>query len=142
MVIDNYPEGQTEELDAVNNPEDPSMGSRKVPFSRVIYIEHDDFKEDPPKKYYRLSVGREVRLRYAYYVTCTGVVKDEKTGAIVELHCSYDPATRGGSSPDGRQVKATIHWASAAHAITAEARLYDHLFTKRGPRRGRGRKGL
>jgi glutaminyl-tRNA synthetase len=133
VVIDNYPEGQTEELDAVNNPEDPSMGSRKVPFSRVLYIEHDDFKEEPPKKYYRLSIGREVRLRYAYYITCTSVVKDEKTGAIVELHCTYDPATRGGSSPDGRQVKATIHWVSAERALTAEARLYDHLFTKEDP---------
>jgi glutaminyl-tRNA synthetase len=133
VVIDNYTENQVEELDAVNNPEDPAMGSRKVPFSRVIYIEQDDFKEDPPKKYYRLSPGREVRLRYAYYITCTGVVKDENTGAVIELHCTYDPATRGGSSPDGRQVKATIHWVSQAHALTAEVRLYDHLFTKENP---------
>jgi glutaminyl-tRNA synthetase len=133
VVIDNYPENQVEELDAVNNPEDPSVGSRTVPFSRVIYIEQDDFKEDPPKKYYRLSPGREVRLRYAYYITCTGVVKDEKTGGIVELHCTYDPATRGGSSPDGRQVKATIHWVSASHALSAEVRLYNHLFAKENP---------
>ena len=133
VVIDNYPENQVEELDAVNNPEDPSMGSRKVPFSQIIYIEQDDFREDPPKKYYRLSPGREVRLRYAYYITCTRVVKDEKTGEVVELHCTYDPATRGGSSPDGRQVKATIHWVSQAHALSAEVRLYGHLFTKENP---------
>jgi glutaminyl-tRNA synthetase len=133
VVIDNYPENQVEELDAVNNPEDPSMGSRKVPFSQIIYIEQDDFREDPPKKYYRLSPGREVRLRYAYYITCTRVVKDEKTGEVVELHCTYDPATRGGSSPDGRQVKATIHWVSQAQALSAEVRLYDHLFTKENP---------
>jgi glutaminyl-tRNA synthetase len=133
VVIDNYPENQVEELDAVNNPEDPSMGSRKVPFSQIIYIEQDDFREDPPKKYYRLSPGREVRLRYAYYITCTRVVKDQKTGEVVELHCTYDPATRGGSSPDGRQVKATIHWVSQAQALSAEVRLYDHLFTKENP---------
>jgi glutaminyl-tRNA synthetase len=133
VVIDNYPEGQVDQLDAVNNPEDPSMGSRSVCFSKVIYIERDDFKEEPPKKYYRLSPGREVRLRYAYYITCTSVVKDPHSGKILELHCTYDPATRGGSSPDGRQVKATIHWVSEAHALTATARLYDHLFTKENP---------
>jgi glutaminyl-tRNA synthetase len=131
VVIDNYPEN-VEELDAVNNPEDSAMGSRKVPFSRVIYIEQDDFKEDPPKKYYRLSPGREVRLRYAYYITCVGVVKDS-AGGVVELHCTYDPATRGGSSPDGRQVKSTIHWVSQAHALPATLRLYDRLFTKENP---------
>jgi glutaminyl-tRNA synthetase len=134
VVIDNYPEGQVEELDAVNNPEDASMGSRKVPFSRVLYIEQDDFREDPPKQYYRLSPGREVRLRYAYFITCTGVVKDEKTGEVVEIHCTYDPATRGGNAPpDGRKVKSTIHWVSAAHAIEAEVRLYDNLFTRENP---------
>jgi glutaminyl-tRNA synthetase len=133
LVIDNYPEGKTEELDAVNNPEDPEMGSRKVPFSRVLYIERDDFREDPPKKYYRLAPGREVRLRYAYFVTCVDVVRDEKTGEVVELHCTYDPKTKGGGSPDGRKVKATLHWVSAAHALEAEVRLYDHLFTKPDP---------
>ncbi len=133
VVIDNYPEDQVEELDALNNPEDPAMGSRKVPFSRVLYIEQDDFQEDPPKKFFRLAPGREVRLRYAYYVTCVKVVKDEQTGQVVELHCTYDPETRGGSSPDGRKVKATLHWVSAAHAIEAEARLYDHLFVKENP---------
>jgi glutaminyl-tRNA synthetase len=134
VVIDNYPEGQVEELEAVNNPEDASMGSRKVPFSRVLYIEQDDFREDPPKQYYRLSPGREVRLRYAYFITCTGVVKDEKTGEVVEIHCTYDPATRGGNAPpDGRKVKSTIHWVSAAHAIEAEVRLYDNLFTRENP---------
>jgi glutaminyl-tRNA synthetase len=133
VVIDNYPEDQVEELDAVNNPEDPGMGTRKVPFSRVLYIEQDDFREDPPKKYFRLAPGREVRLRYAYYVTCVGVVKDEQTGEVVELHCTYDPATRGGDSPDGRKVKATLHWVSAAHALQAEVRLYDHLFTTEDP---------
>jgi len=133
VVIDNYPEGQVEEMDAINNPEDPSAGSRKVPFSRVLYIERDDFREEPPKKYYRLAVGREVRLRYAYYVTCTSVVKDPATGEIIELHCTYDPSTRGGSSPDGRQVKATIHWVSAQHGIATEVRLYEHLFTRENP---------
>ncbi len=133
VVIDNYPEDQVEELDALNNPEDPAMGSRKVPFSRVLYIEQDDFQEDPPKKFFRLAPGREVRLRYAYYITCVKVVKDEQTGQVVELHCTYDPETRGGSSPDGRKVKATLHWVSAAHAIEAEARLYDHLFVKENP---------
>jgi len=133
VVIDNYPEGQTEELDAINNPEDPAAGTRKVPFSRVLYIEQDDFREHPPKKYFRLAPGREVRLRYAYFITCTDVVKDERTGEVVELRCTYDPATRGGDSPDGRKVKATLHWVSAAHARKAEVRLYDHLFTKENP---------
>ena len=133
VVIDNYPEEQVDELEAVNNPEDPAMGTRKVPFSRVLYIEQDDFREDPPKQYFRLSPGREVRLRYGYFITCTGVVKDEKTGEIVEIHCTYDPATRGGNAPDGRKVKSTIHWVSAAHAVGAEARLYDHLFTHENP---------
>ena len=133
VVIDNYPDDLVEQLDAVNNPEDPGMGVRQVPFSKVIYIERDDFREDPPKKYYRLAPGREVRLRYAYYITCTDVVKDPDTGEVVELHCSYDPETRGGFSPDGRQVKSTIHWVSAAHALEARVRLYDHLFTKPNP---------
>ena len=133
VVIDNYPADQVEELDALNNPEDPAMGTRKVPFSRILYIEQDDFQEDPPKKFFRLAPGREVRLRYAYYITCVKVVKDENTDQIVELHCTYDPATRGGSSPDRRKVKATLHWVSAAHAIKAEARLYDNLFVKTNP---------
>jgi glutaminyl-tRNA synthetase len=133
VIIDNYPEGQVEELEAVNNPEDSSMGTRKIPFSRVLYIERDDFREDPPKKFYRLSPGREVRLRYAYYVTCVGVVKDERTGEVTELHCTYDPETRGGWSEDGRKVKGTLHWVSAAHAIEAEVRLYDRLFKVANP---------
>jgi len=133
VVIVNYPENQAEELDAINNPEDPSMGTRKVPFSRELYIERDDFRENPPKEFFRLAPGREVRLRYAYFVTCADIVRDEKTGEIVELHCTYDPKTRGGDSPDGRKVKATLHWVSASHAIEAEARLYDHLFTKPVP---------
>ncbi|MBW2449573.1 MAG: glutamine--tRNA ligase/YqeY domain fusion protein [Deltaproteobacteria bacterium] len=133
VVIDNYPEDQVEELDALNNPEDLSMGTRKIPFSRIIYIEQDDFMEDPPKKFFRLAPGREVRLRYAYFITCVDIVKDQETGQIIELHCTYDPATRGGSSPDGRKVKATLHWVSASHAIKAEARLYDHLFVKENP---------
>jgi glutaminyl-tRNA synthetase len=133
VVIDNYPEDQVEELDALNNPGDPAMGTRKIPFSRVIYIEQDDFLEEPPKKFFRLAPGREVRLRYAYFITCVDVVKDEETGQIIELHCTYDPATRSGSSPDGRKVKATLHWVSASHAIKAEARLYDHLFVKENP---------
>jgi glutaminyl-tRNA synthetase len=133
VVIENYPEGQTEEMDAVNNPEDESMGTRKVPFSRVLYIEREDFMEDPPKKFFRLAPGREVRLRYAYFVTCTGVVKDEATGEVVELRCTYDPETRGGGAPDGRQVKATLHWVAAEHALPAEVRLYDRLFTKENP---------
>jgi glutaminyl-tRNA synthetase len=132
VVIDNYPEGQVEEMEAVNNPEDASMGTRKVPFSRVLYIEQDDFREDPPKQYFRLSPGREVRLRYAYFVTCTGVVKNE-AGEVVEIHCTYDPATRGGNAPDGRKVKSTIHWVSAAHAVDADVRLYDNLFTRENP---------
>jgi len=133
VVIDNYPKDKVEWLEAVNNPEDPSMGTRKVPFSRVLYIERDDFKEDPPPKFYRLAPGREVRLRYAYFIKCTGVVKDEKTGEVTELHCTYDPDTLGGSAPDGRRVKATLHWVSAAHALDAEVRLYDRLFTKEDP---------
>jgi glutaminyl-tRNA synthetase len=133
VVIDNYPENLVEEMDAVNNPEDPGAGSRKVPFSRVLYIEQDDFREDPPKQYFRLSPGREVRLRYGYLVTCTSAVKDPNTGEILEVHCSYDPATRGGNTPDGRKVKSTIHWVSAAHALDAEVRIYDKLFTKEDP---------
>ncbi|MEJ5300939.1 MAG: glutamine--tRNA ligase/YqeY domain fusion protein [Thermodesulforhabdaceae bacterium] len=129
LVIDNYPDDQVEELDAINNPEDPSMGTRKVPFFKVLYIEQDDFRENPPKDYYRLAPGREVRLRYGYYVTCVDVVKDDK-GNVVEIHCTYDPATRGGWSPDGRKVKGTIHWVSARHAVPVEVRLYDHLFTR------------
>jgi glutaminyl-tRNA synthetase len=132
VVIENYPEDTVEEIDCVNNPEDETAGTRKVPFSRVLYIERDDFREDPPKKFYRLSPGREVRLRYAYLVTCTGVSKDDE-GRIVELRCTYDPATRGGSPPDGRKVKATLHWVSAAHALDAEVRLYDRLFTRENP---------
>jgi len=133
VVIENYPENLVEEMEAVNNPEDPSAGTRRIPFSRVLYIEQDDFREDPPKQYYRLSPGREVRLRYGYFVTCTGVVKNDQ-GEVVEIRCSYDPATRGGNSPpDGRKVKSTIHWVSAAHAIDAEVRLYESLFTKENP---------
>lgn len=127
VVITNYPEGQVEQLDAVNNPEDESQGTRKVPFSRELYIEHDDFMEQPPKQFFRLAPGREVRLRWAYFITCQEVIKDA-AGNIVELRCTYDPATRGGNAPDGRKVKSTIHWVSAAHAVTAEVRLYDHLF--------------
>ncbi len=133
VVIDNYPDNQVETLNAVNNPEDPSAGTRLVPFSRVIYIEQDDFREDPPKQFFRLAPGREVRLRYAYIITCTDVVKDERTGQIIELHCTYDPETKSGASRDQRKVKATIHWVSAAHAIEAEVRLYDHLFSKPDP---------
>jgi glutaminyl-tRNA synthetase len=132
VIIVNYPEGEEEWMDAVNNPEDQSAGTRKVPFSRVLYIEQDDFMEDPPKKFYRLGPGREVRLRYAYFITCTDVVKNDD-GRIVELHCSYDPATQGGNAPDGRKVKSTLHWVSASHALRAEVRLYDHLFTKERP---------
>ncbi len=132
VVIENYPEGRVEELEAVNNPEDASAGTRKVPFSRVLYIERDDFMEDPPRKFFRLAPGREVRLRYAYFVRCTGVVKDAD-GNVVELRCTYDPATRGGDAPDGRRVKATLHWVSAAHAVDAEVRLYDRLFTDPNP---------
>ncbi|MCH8153105.1 MAG: glutamine--tRNA ligase/YqeY domain fusion protein [Planctomycetes bacterium] len=133
VVIDNYPQNQVEEMDAVNNPEDPGMGSRKVPFSRVLFIERDDFREDPPKKFFRLAPGREVRLRYAYLIRCVGVVKHEETGEVIELHCNYDPETRGGSPPDGRKVKATLHWVSADHAIEAEVRLFDRLFIKANP---------
>jgi glutaminyl-tRNA synthetase len=133
VVIDNYPEDQTEELDAINNPEDPGAGTRKVPFSRVLYIERDDFREVPPSKFFRLAPGREVRLRYAYLITCVGVTKDKRTGEVVELHCTYDPATRGGNTPDGRKVKGTIHWVSARHALKAEVRLYDRLFTQENP---------
>jgi len=133
VVIDNYPDGQNEHLDAVNNPEDPSAGTRKVPFSRVLYIERDDFREKPPNKFFRLAPGREVRLRYAYLITCVGVKKDAGTGEVIELHCTYDPATRGGDTPDGRKVKGTIHWVSAPHALQAEVRLYDRLFTLENP---------
>jgi glutaminyl-tRNA synthetase len=132
VVIINYPEGKTEELDAINNPEDPAAGTRPVPFSRVLYIEMDDFREDPPKKFYRLAPGREIRLRYAYFIRCVDVKKDDQ-GNIIELQCTYDPATRGGNAPDGRKVKATLHWVSAQHALTAEARLYDRLFSKPDP---------
>ena len=132
VVLTNYPEDQVEEVDVINNPEDASAGTRKVPFSRVLYIERDDFLEDPPKKFFRLSPGREVRLRCAYFITCTGVVKDDG-GEIVELHCAYDPSTRGGNAPDGRKVKATVHWVSAAHAVPAEVRLYDRLFSVESP---------
>jgi len=127
VVIVNYPEEKVEEMEAINNPEDPSMGTRRVPFSRELYIERDDFKEEPPEKFYRLAPGREVRLRYAYFIRCINYVKDGD-GNVVEVHCTYDPKTRGGSAPDGRKVKATLHWVSARHAIKAEARLYDHLF--------------
>jgi glutaminyl-tRNA synthetase len=132
VVITNYPEGEKEMVEAVNNPEDPDAGSRDVPFSRVLYIEQDDFMEDPPKKFYRLAPGREVRLRYAYFIKCEEVVKDDK-GNVVELRCTYDPETRGGYAPDGRKVKATLHWVSADHALDAEVRLYDYLFTKPNP---------
>jgi glutaminyl-tRNA synthetase len=133
VIITNYPEEQEEELDAINNPEDPNAGTRKVPFSRELYIEQDDFREDPPKQFFRLAPGREVRLRYAYFMTCEKVIKDEKTGEVIELHCTYDPATRGGDAPDNRKVKATLHWVSAKHAVKAEVRLYDTLFTKAEP---------
>ncbi|MCI0470781.1 MAG: glutamine--tRNA ligase/YqeY domain fusion protein [Candidatus Aminicenantes bacterium] len=133
IVITNYPENQVEELDAENNPENPSAGSRKIPFSRVIYIEQEDFRENPPARFYRLSPGREIRLKHAYYIKCEKVIKDEKTGEISEIHCSFDPATRGGWSQDGRKVKGTSHWVSAAHAVKAEVRLYDHLFDRENP---------
>jgi glutaminyl-tRNA synthetase len=132
VIIDNYPEGQVEQLEAVNNPEDPNAGARQVPFSRELYIEQDDFRETPPPKYFRLTPGREVRLRYGYFITCTRVAKDA-SGAVTEVHCTYDPATRSGNAPDGRKVKATIHWVSAAHAANAEVRLYDTLFAKPDP---------
>jgi len=137
VVIENYPEGQVEELDAPYHPDDPSWGSRKVPFSRVIYIEQEDFMENPPKKFFRLAPGREVRLRYGYFIKCVSVVKDPTTGAIVELRCTYDPSTKGGNAPDNRRVKSTLHWVSAAHAISAEARLYNQLFTKESPDEGK-----
>ncbi len=133
VVLENYPEGQVEELDAVNNPEDPAAGSRKVPFARELYIEQDDFMEEPFKKFFRLAPGREVRLRYGYFITCTGIKKDDVTGEILELRCTYDPATRGGNAPDGRKVKATLHWVSAQHSLPAEVRLYSHLFTRENP---------
>jgi glutaminyl-tRNA synthetase len=132
VIIDNFPQGKVEEMDAINNPEDPGAGTRKVTFSRELYIEQEDFMENPPKKFYRLAPGREVRLRYAYFITCTGTVKD-KNGQIVELHCTYDPATRGGDAPDGRKVKSTLHWVSAARSLPAEVRLYDHLFANQNP---------
>jgi glutaminyl-tRNA synthetase len=134
VIITNYPEGQVEHVDVINNPEDPSAGTRKVPFSRVLYIEQDDFREDPPKKFFRLAPGREVRLRCAYFIRCTDVVKNGG-GEIVELRCTYDPATRGGDAPDGRKVKSTLHWVSAAHAIPIEVRLYDRLFSVEDPER-------
>ncbi len=133
MVIENYPENRSEELTAINNPEDPSAGTRNVPFSRVLYIEKDDFMENPPKKFFRLAPGREVRLRYAYIIKCQSVVKDDATGEITEIRCTYDPATRGGNAPDGRKIKATIHWVSASHAVRSEVRLYDRLFLKENP---------
>ncbi|HHX45503.1 MAG TPA: glutamine--tRNA ligase/YqeY domain fusion protein [Chloroflexi bacterium] len=133
VIIDNYPEGQVEYLEAINNPEDPSAGTRQVPFSRELYIEQEDFREEPPPKYYRLAPGREVRLRYAYFITCTGVERDPNSGEIVALHCTYDPATRGGDAPDGRRPKATLHWVSAPHAVQAEVRLYDRLYTVPDP---------
>jgi glutaminyl-tRNA synthetase len=133
LVIDNYPEGQEEELDAVNNPEDPSMGTRKIPFSRVLYIEKEDFREDPPKKWFRLAPGQEVRLKHAYYVTCTDVIKDERTGEVVELHCTYDPESRGGWTKDERRVRGTLHWVSSSHSFPVEVRLYDYLFTEENP---------
>lgn len=132
VIIENYPEGQVEELDAVNNPEDESMGRRKVPFARELYVEQDDFMEDAPKKFFRLTPGREVRLRYAYYIRCERVEKDE-AGVVTALYCTYDPATKGGSSPDGRKVKSTLHWVAAKTAISAEVRLYDRLFSDPDP---------
>jgi glutaminyl-tRNA synthetase len=138
VVIENYPEDEVEELEAINNPEDPTMGTRMVPFSRVLYIERDDFREDPPKKWFRLAPGREVRLRYGYYITCVDAVKDKKTGEVVELRCTYDPATKGGWASDGRKVRGTLHWVSAARAIEAEVRLYDYLFLKPNPEEAEG----
>jgi glutaminyl-tRNA synthetase len=132
VVLTNYPEGQVEEVDVINNPEDPAAGTRRVPFSRTLYIEQDDFRESPPKKFFRLSPGQEVRLRCAYFIRCTDVVKND-VGEIVEVRCTYDPATRGGDAPDGRRVKATLHWVSAAHALAAEVRLYDRLFSVPDP---------
>jgi glutaminyl-tRNA synthetase len=132
LVIDNYPDGKTEQLEAVNNPENEADGTRQVPFSKVLYIEQDDFVENAPKKYFRLTPGQEVRLRYAYYVTCTGCVKDA-AGNVTEVHCNYDPDSRGGTTADGRRVQGTIHWVSVEHAVNAEVRLYDRLFTKENP---------
>ena len=132
VVIENYPEGQSEDLQAINNPGDESAGVRAVPFSRELYIERDDFMEDPPKKFFRLAPGREVRLRYAFFITCTGVIKND-AGEVVELRCTYDPETRGGNAPDGRKVKATIHWVSAEHAISAQVREYEPLFSDEEP---------
>jgi glutaminyl-tRNA synthetase len=134
VVIENYPEDQVEEFEAVNSPEDESMGTRMLPFSRVLYVEQEDFREDPPRKWFRLAPGREVRLKHAYYITCQDVVKDEATGEVIELRCTYDPESRGGWTPDGRKVRGTLHWVSATHALNAEVRLYDHLFTKSDPR--------
>jgi glutaminyl-tRNA synthetase len=133
VVVENYPEGQVEEFEAINNPEDEKAGTRILPFSREIYIEREDFMEDPPKKFFRLAPGKEVRLKHAYYITCTDVIKDSN-GEVVELRCTYDPESRGGGTPDGRRVKGTLHWVSAQHAVKAEVRLYDYLFTKENPR--------
>jgi glutaminyl-tRNA synthetase len=133
VIIDNYPEGQEEFLYAVNNPEDAAAGSRQIPFSRELYVEKEDFMEDPPKQFFRLAPGREVRLRYAYFIKCVSVVKDPASGEVTELHCTYDPATRGGDAPDGRKVKATLHWVSARHAVPVEVRLYDKFFNKANP---------
>ncbi|MDI9384865.1 MAG: glutamine--tRNA ligase/YqeY domain fusion protein [Verrucomicrobiota bacterium] len=138
VVIENYPDDQVEYMEAVNNPEDPSAGVRSIPFSRVLYIERDDFREDPPKKFFRLSPGREVRLRYGYFITCQDVIKDERTGAITELRCTYDPETRNGNAPDGRKVKGTLHWVSADHAVPVEVRMYDRLFDRADPDGGEG----
>ena len=142
VVIENYPEDQTEMLTAVNNPEDPGMGTREIPFSRVIYIEQDDFMEDPPKKFFRLSLGREVRLRYAYFIKCIDAIKDPHTKEVIELRCTYDPATHGGDAPDGRKVKATLHWVSAPHAVKADVHLYNHLFLKENPDDEKGGPGF
>ncbi|MEA3296684.1 MAG: glutamine--tRNA ligase, partial [candidate division Zixibacteria bacterium] len=133
VVLENYPEDKVEKLDAINNPEDPSAGSRKLPFSRVLYIESADFREAPPRKFFRLAPGREVRLKHAYIIKCERVVKDDQTGEVIELRCTYDPETRSGSSPDGRKVKGTLHWVSASHAIDAEVRLYNNLFLVKSP---------
>lgn len=133
LIIDNYPEGKVEEIEAINNPEDISMGTRKIPFSRILYIEQEDFRENPPKKYFRLSPGREVRLKHAYYIKCEKVIKDEKTGEVKELHCTYDPKSKGGGTADGRKVRGTLHWVSAAHSVKAEVNLYDRLFIKENP---------
>ncbi len=138
IVIENYPEDKVEELDAENNPEDSEMGTRKIPFSRVLYIEQDDFRLDPPKKFFRLAPGREIRLKHAYYIKCVDVIQDEKTGEVLELRCTYDPETKGGWSKDGRKVRGTSHWVSAAHSVEAEVRLYDHLFTKANPEDEKG----